>query len=79
LTLGYFFMKAALTARKPASEASELDTMNLRVPDGAPPVLAAGPLVPDEHAARRSEVATTETKPIRRPRTRREHNDSVFT
>jgi hypothetical protein len=60
LTPGYFFMKAALTARKPASEASELDTMNFRVPVGAPPA-AAEPPEPDEQAARRAAVASTET------------------
>src|SRR5664279_2277752 len=71
-------LNAGLTARKPASEASELDTMKLRVPDGAPPV-AAGPLVPDEQAARRSEPASTEATPIRRLRTGRERNDDVGT
>src|SRR5262249_44556143 len=50
----YFFMKAALTARKPASDASALDTMNWRVPDGLPPLTGGSAvLVRVPHAVRR--------------------------
>jgi hypothetical protein len=71
-------MKAALTARKPASEASELDTMNFRVPVGAPPV-AVEPPEPDEQAARRAAVARTETAAMVRRWARAEGNDDVVT